>query len=80
MSSTFSRSIRGRPTAVPPCPTVPGFRERFQLEVQIQAERFLPGRAASGHPIQLLAINDAGLHWVESPFDRFAAVGCDPTG
>ncbi len=53
---------------------------RFQLEVQIQAERFLPGRAASGHPIQLLAINDAGLHWVESPFDRFAAVGCDPTG
>lgn len=49
---------------------------RFQLETQIQSERFLPGRAACGFPIQLLAINDAGLHWVERPFEAFSQVGC----
>jgi len=49
---------------------------RFQLEVQIQAERFLPGRSACGAPVQLLAINDTGLHWVEQPFPAFSAIGC----
>ena len=48
---------------------------RFQLDVQIQAERFLPGRAACGAPTQLLAINDAGLHWVYQPFRSIAQVG-----
>jgi hypothetical protein len=48
---------------------------RFQLETQIQSERFLPGRAACGFPIQLLAVNDAGLHWVERPFEAFSQVG-----
>jgi len=47
---------------------------RFQLEVQIQSERFLPGRAACGAPTQLLAINDAGLHWVDRPFEPIAQV------
>ncbi len=41
---------------------------RFQLDVQIQAERFLPGRGACGAPTQLLAINDSGLHWIDRPF------------
>ena len=48
---------------------------RFQLEVQIQSERFLPGRGGCGAPTQLLAINDAGLHWVDRPFDPIAQVG-----
>ncbi len=48
---------------------------RFQLEVQIQAERFLPGRGACGAPTQLLAINDAGLHWVDRPFNPVAQIG-----
>lgn len=41
---------------------------RFQLEVQIETERFLPGRARCGYPTQLLAISDSGLYWVEKPF------------
>lgn len=45
---------------------------RFQLDVQIQSERFLPGRGACGAPTQILAINDAGLHWVDRPFDPIA--------
>ena len=48
---------------------------RFQLDVQIQAERFLPGRGACGAPTQLLAINDGGLHWVDQPFDPIAQIG-----
>jgi len=48
---------------------------RFQLETQIQAERWLPGRAACGPPTQLLAINDSGLKWIDNPFATFATVG-----
>lgn len=48
---------------------------RFQLEVEIQAERFLPGRSSCGFPVQLLAINDAGLKWIDDPFGDFARVG-----
>lgn len=44
---------------------------RFQLEVQIQAERFLPGRDACGAPTQILAINSAGLRWIDRPFPDF---------
>ena len=49
---------------------------RFQLEVQIQYERFAPGRGKCGAPTQILAINDAGLRWVDRPFGDFlSAVG-----
>lgn len=48
---------------------------RFQLEVQIQAERFLPGRGHSGPPTQLVAINNSGLHWLDAPFATFANIG-----
>lgn len=48
---------------------------RFQLETQIQAERWMPGRAACGPPTQLLAINDSGLSWIDNPFATFAKVG-----
>lgn len=48
---------------------------RFQLEVQIQAERFMPGRGHSGPPTQLVAINSSGLHWLDAPFSTFAEIG-----
>jgi hypothetical protein len=38
----------------------------------------MPGRAACGPPTQLLAINDSGLTWIDSPFSTFAQVGCSP--
>lgn len=47
---------------------------RFQLEVQIQAERFLPGRGTCGAPTQLVAINNAGLRWIDRPFPDFLSV------
>ncbi len=50
---------------------------RFQLDVQIQYERFMPGRGKCGAPIQVAAINDAGLRWMNQPFVDFATVGCD---
>ena len=52
---------------------------RFQLDLQIESERFMPGRARCGAPIQVVAINDAGLRWMDQPFAEFASVGCsDP--
>lgn len=48
---------------------------RFQLEVQIQYERFTPGRGFCGPPTQIVAINDSGLHWMDNPFCRLGAVG-----
>lgn len=50
---------------------------RFQLDVQIQYERFMPGRALCGDPVQVVAINDAGLRWMDQPFAEFATVGCE---
>ncbi len=47
---------------------------RFQLEVQITAERFLPGRGRCGPPTQIVAINDSGLTWVDRPFGEFSDV------
>ena len=47
---------------------------RFQLEVQIQAERFLPGRGRCGAPKQIVAINNAGLRWIDRPFPDFLSV------
>ena len=44
---------------------------RFQLGLQITAERFLPGRGSCGFPTQLLAINNAGLRWIDRPFPDF---------
>ncbi|MFT5430000.1 MAG: hypothetical protein ACI9OJ_000673 [Myxococcota bacterium] len=49
---------------------------RFQLNVQIEAERFRPGRGACGAPTQILAINSGGLRWFDRPFaDFLSAVG-----
>lgn len=47
---------------------------RFQLETQINAERFLPGRGSCGFPTQLVAINNAGLRWIDRPFPDFLSV------
>ncbi|MFT7622364.1 MAG: hypothetical protein ACI9WU_001537 [Myxococcota bacterium] len=48
---------------------------RFQLDLQIQAERFLPGRGRCGAPTQIVAINDSGLTWIDQPFPEFSRVG-----
>lgn len=47
---------------------------RFQLDVQIQAERWLPGRGTCGAPTQILAINSGGLHWIDQPFPELLSV------
>ncbi len=47
---------------------------RFQLELQIQAERFLPGRGRCGAPTQIVAINDSGLTWIDQPFPEFSRI------
>ena len=47
---------------------------RFQLNVQIQTERFLPGRGTCGAPTQIVAINNAGLRWIDRPFPDFLSV------
>ena len=44
---------------------------RFQLDVQLAYERFMPGRGTCGPPTQLLAINEAGLRWFDRPFGDF---------
>ncbi len=47
---------------------------RFQLELQIAYERFMPGRGKCGPPTQIVAINDAGLRWMDNPFEAFSQV------
>ncbi len=47
---------------------------RFQLEVQIQSERFMPGRGRCGAPTQILAINSGGLRWIDRPFPELLSV------
>ncbi len=49
---------------------------RFQLHVQIQYSRFMPGRGSCGEPSQIVAINDTGLKWMDNPFAPFNSVGC----
>ena len=52
---------------------------RFQLDLQIAYERFMPGRGTCGPPTQIVAINDAGLRWIDQPFEPFAQVARTPT-
>ena len=49
---------------------------RFQLHVQIQYSRFMPGRGSCGDPTQIVAINDTGLKWMDNPLPDFNSVGC----
>lgn len=42
---------------------------RFLLDVQIQTDRFLPGRGMCGYPIQLATVSRQGFRWIENPFD-----------
>ncbi|TNF35575.1 MAG: hypothetical protein EP329_06100 [Deltaproteobacteria bacterium] len=51
---------------------------RFQLELQIAYERFMPGRGTCGPPTQIVAINDAGLRWMDNPFEAFSQVARTP--
>ena len=50
---------------------------RFQLDVQIQASRFMPGRGGCGAPTQIVAINDTGLKWMDNPSSPFNSVRAD---
>jgi|GEM_PF-2391247 len=52
---------------------------RFQLELQIANERFMPGRGTCGPPTQIVAINDAGLRWMDNPFEAFSQVARTPS-
>ena len=52
---------------------------RFQLELQIAHERFMPGRQTCGPPTQIVAINDAGLRWMDNPFEAFSQVARTPS-
>lgn len=51
---------------------------RLQLDLQIAYERFTPGRGTCGPPTQIVAINDAGLRWVDNPFEAFSQVARTP--
>jgi len=52
---------------------------RFQLDLQITYERFTPGRGTCGPPTQIVAINDAGLRWIDNPFEAFSQVARTPS-
>jgi hypothetical protein len=43
---------------------------QFLLDVQIQYERFQPGRARCGYPQQVVAVSPEGTQWIENPFPR----------
>jgi len=49
------------------------------LELQITHERFIPGRGTCGPPTQIVVINDAGLRWMDNPFEAFSQVARTPS-